>query len=101
MKNPYPTHKGFGFRVVNAKRSLEKYGRDCSYYPFTRGFDNCFEMFDRKAVVWALMREALNGNRTLEQGIKNMGAQCWEHWLKTYRDLEPEAQPDLFSQLGF
>ena len=58
-KNPYPRRQGFSLRVANAKRALRRLGRDCLADIYTRGFDNCFEMFDGDAVVWALMREAV------------------------------------------
>ena len=61
-KNPYPRRQGFALRVANAKRALRRLGRDCLADIYTRGFDNCFEMFDGDAVVWALMREAMNGD---------------------------------------
>ena len=72
-KNPYPRRQGFALRVANAKRALRRLGRDCFADIYTRGFDNCFEMFDGDAVVWALMHEAVNGDDVLERGIRNMG----------------------------
>ncbi|GEM_PF-1829132 len=94
--NPFPTQKGFVLRVANAKRSLERLGRDGLAHIYTRGFDNCFENYDGKAVIWQLMHDALNGNADLERGIRNMGGTCWEHWLALYNAAQPKLHPDLF-----
>jgi hypothetical protein len=51
---------------------------------YTRGFDNCFEMFDGTTVVRALMHEAVSGDVLLERGIGNMGKAVWPHWLEVY-----------------
>jgi hypothetical protein len=70
-----------------------------------RGFDNCFEMFDGDAVVWALMHEAAEGrDDALKRGIRNMGASVWPQWLEVYEQRgkhAPATQPqnavaDLF-----
>ena len=89
--NPFPTRKGFGLRVANARRALERLGRDCLARIYTRGFDNCFENYDGKAVVWQLMHDALNGNADLERGIRNMGGTCWDDWLALYNAALCEA----------
>lgn len=86
--NPYTTRPGFGFRVANAKRALRRLGADCAANIFTRGFDNCFEMHDGDAVVWALMHAALNGDDLLAAGIKTAGARMWADWLDLYRATE-------------
>jgi hypothetical protein len=90
-KNPYPRRQGFGLRVANAKRALRRLGRDCLAEIYTRGFDNCFEMFDGDAVVWALMREAVTGDEILERGIRNMGKDVWPHWLAVYEQCDGHA----------
>ena len=97
-KNPYPRRQGLGLRVANAKRALRRLGRDCLADIYTRGFDNCFEMFDGDAVVWALMREAINGDDVLERGIRNMGKEVWPRWLAVYEqrdDYAPENDGQL------
>ena len=58
-KNPYLKQKGFGFRYLRAKSALERFGRDYLKRPYCRSFDNCFEMNDGDAVVWALMNTAI------------------------------------------
>lgn len=88
-RNPYATRPGFGFRVANAKRALRRLGADCTIDIFTRGFDNCFEMYDGKAVVWALMHAALNGDELLVAGIKAAGGCMWADWLELYRAHAP------------
>lgn len=89
MTNRYPKHKGFGFRYLRAKNALEKLGRDCLARPYSRSFDNCFEMGDGKAVVWALMhvaiRNATQGNDDLKRGIENTGSKVWPQWLAVYQ----------------
>jgi len=94
--NPYPTYKGFGLRVANAKHSIERLGRDCLARIYTRGFDSCFEHYDGKAVIWRLMNDALNGNADLERGIRNLGRNCWDEWLAIYHASQPEPDPELF-----
>ena len=95
-RNPYPKREGFGFRYLRAKTAWEKFGRDWQARPYCRSFDNCFEMFDGSAIVWALMhtaiRDAARGDDHLKRGIENMGANVWQDWLKVY--AEP-AQPSL------
>ena len=96
--NPYPKHDGFARRVRRAQTALERFGRDYDARPYNSpGFDNCFEMFDGKAVVWALMhranRNAAAGDPSLMNGIQRMGAQVWTDWTRLY---QPEGPPDLF-----
>lgn len=79
-RNPYPTHAGFGFRVADAKRALRRLGEDCTASIFTLGFDNCFEMNDGNAVVWALMRSVHGGDALLERGIRYAGDGMWCEW---------------------
>lgn len=88
-RNPYATRPGFGFRVANAKRALRRLGADCTINVFTRGFDNCSEMHDGEAVVWALMHAALNGDDQLAAGIKTAGMRLWADWLELYRADAP------------
>ena len=100
--NPYPRKAGFGLRVANAKRSLERLGRDCLVYIYTRGFDNNFENSDGEAVVWSLMHEAIAGdNYYLRRGIENMGKAVWPQWLDVYEQRgkyapAPQSQGNLF-----
>lgn len=96
-RNPYVTLPGFGLRVANAKRALKRLGSDCTANIFTRGFDNCFEMYDGEAVVWALMDAALNGDDLLAEGIRVAGERMWADWLKLYRAT---ATVDLFTADG-
>lgn len=58
MKNPYPKRPGFGLRVHRAEKAIRRYGNDVNFDPYTRAFDNCFEMDDGDAVVFALMHKA-------------------------------------------
>lgn len=95
MKNPYPQNTGFGLRLYRAKRALERLGRDCLARIYTRGFDNCFEMGDGDAVVWALVEEALNNNATLKQGIQNMGKDVWPDWLRVHDEGQRIKGPAL------
>jgi len=97
MKNPYLTNKGFGLRCLRAQIALEKFGRDQLKRPYTRSFDNCFEMGDGNAVVWSLMHEATNGNDDLKRGIENMGKNVWPHWLDVYHRND---QPKLFEAIA-
>ena len=101
--NPYPRRHGSGFRVANAKRALRRLGQDCLAPIYTRSFENCFEMFDGDAVVWALMHEAISGDELLERGIRNMGKAVWPHWLDVYEQRgayapEDDGQLSLFEQ---
>jgi len=83
--NPYPTQPGFGLRVKHAKAVLEIYGQDEFSKPYSRTFENCFEMFDGDAVVWSLMHDAIaRNNGDLAEGIKRMGKNVWPHWLEVY-----------------
>jgi hypothetical protein len=101
-KNPYQRRPGFGLRVARAKSALRRLGADCLANIYTRGFDNCFEMFDGDAVVWALMHEAIGGDVLLERGIRNMGKAVWPQWLEVYErrgEPAPDAnQLSLFEQ---
>lgn len=87
-RNPYPRQDDFGLRFLRAKALLERFGRDCFKAPYSPSFDNCFEMFDGKAVVWALMDAALrneaNGEPHLAQGIRSMGPNVWAKWRAVY-----------------
>jgi hypothetical protein len=98
-KNPYETRPGFGRRVAYAKAALLKVSADPLAYIYTRKFDDCFEMHDGSAVVWALMREAIGGNDALARGIERMGARVWPHWLSVYEQGQAgdERQLNLFS----
>jgi len=92
--NPYPKHDGFGFRTLRARSALEKFGRDGLARPYCRSFDNCFEMDDGDAVVWALMHRAVRNSATgdthLERGIRNLGDAVWSDWLEVYRNPSPQ-----------
>jgi hypothetical protein len=96
--NPYSKQPGFGFRFLRAKTALEKFGRDCLARPYCRSFDNCFEMNDGRAVVWALMNAAIKaeaaGDPSLAQGIRNMGRAVWPEWLSIYEESN-SSQPCL------
>jgi hypothetical protein len=96
-KNPYQTREGFGRRVAYARKALLKLSADPLARIYTRKFDNCFEMYDGSAVVWALMHEALAANGSLKHGIERTGS--WPHWLEVYEDGQPrdERQLNLFS----
>ena len=88
-RNPYEKQPGFARRVLRAKKAYEAYGRDYNEKAHTRlhsrEIDNCFEMCDGRAVVWALMAEAIGGNADLAEGIKRTGAAVWPHWLRVYQ----------------
>lgn len=103
-KNPYPKQKGFGLRVHRAETSIRKLAVDPFADIYTRSFDNCFEMNDGDAVVWALMDKALNEpdqyqQSLLTKGIQKMfsrtlnGQKYPEGWLDTYYQRE---QLELF-----
>jgi len=100
--NPYERRHGFGLRVACATKALRRLGEDCLANIYTRGFDNCFEMFDGDAVVWALMHAAIGGDVRLERGIRNMGKDVWPHWLEIYEQRGKHAtdadQLSLFEQ---
>jgi hypothetical protein len=67
----------------------------------TRSFENCSEMFDGDAVVWALMHEAIAGrNALLERGIRSLGQAVWPHWLEVYEQRGVYA-PSPEGQLSF
>ena len=83
--NPYETRPGFARRVRTAKKAYEAFGRDYGRRPYSRAVEQCFEMYDGKAVVWALMAEAIGGNADLAEGIKRTGAAVWPHWLRVYQ----------------
>jgi len=93
--NPYLTKPGFGLRVARATRILKRYGlgwseEECGVN--SRPMDNCFEMNDGDAVVWALMDKAMR-DPDIESGIRRTGAAVWPQWLEVYRrhDLVKEA----------
>lgn len=88
-RNPFPKQPGFSWRVLRAKTALRRLGQDCMANIFTRSFDNCFEMYDGKAVVWALMRACAEGDPLLERGIKNAGGSMWNDWLKLWQANQP------------
>ncbi len=96
-RNPYPKCDGFGFRLLRAKTALEKFGRNCCAEPYSRSFDNCFEMYDGKAIVRALVERALRneaeGNLALKRGIENMG--CWSNWHHVHAST-PTGKPLTF-----
>ncbi|MBL4877079.1 MAG: hypothetical protein JKY10_11380 [Cohaesibacteraceae bacterium] len=76
--NPYTTHKGFGLRVYRAEHMLRQHALKLDHDIHTRTFDNCFEMFDGDAVVFALMDKAKSelaqtGSSTLAAGINRVG----------------------------
>lgn len=82
--NPYPRHSGFSRRVQIAEAALRKRGKGDTNI-FTRAFDNCFEMYDGSAVVWAMMFDAIEMNDTnLKAGIVSMGPVLWDDWMKVY-----------------
>lgn len=99
-ENPYPRHRGFGLRYQNAKRALERFGRDQGRSPDSRAFDRCFENSDGDAVVWALMHDALTTNNTvLANGIRGLGDQTWQQWLELYE--MPKRDAPKQTPLGF
>ena len=94
-QNPYPKYAGFGLRVYRAEQAIKKLSFDPFADIYTRGFDNCFEMHDGDAVVWALMDHAMKepnqyGQSPLTEGIQRMfsrtlhGQKYPECWLKVY-----------------
>ena len=100
MINPYPRKKGFGLRVYRAEKAIKKLAADPFANIYSRAFDNCFEMGDGDAVVWALMHKAHQevdpyGQSLLTRGIQEMfrrtlgGQKYPEDWLKVYRNEEP------------
>lgn len=94
--NPYPTQRGFGLRVANARRALHRLGQDCLAPIFTRGFDTCFEMGDGKAVVFALMQFVADGDDLLDRGIRHAGGTMRDDWLRVWRaGRGPEEKPLL------
>jgi hypothetical protein len=101
MKNPYPKQAGFNFRVLNARRALEKLGQDPSARIFTRRFDSYFEMFDGDAVVWQLIHMVRTEKaELLEKGIKTMcgNAECLQRWNNYYENPQ-KLQSGLFAQV--
>ena len=98
MTGNNPKFLGFGLRVHRAEQAIRK----LALYPFadvyTRGFDNCFEMHDGDAVVWALMDKAIkepdqDGQSLLTNGIQCMfrntlqGSKYPQCWLDVYGNL--------------
>lgn len=98
--NPFPKQPGFGLRVLRAKTALRRLGADCMTPIFTRSFDNCFEMYDGEAVVWALMQACAKGDDLLARGIQNAGGTMWDDWLALWRGKNSPAAPDLFNAGG-
>lgn len=93
--NPYPKYNGFGLRVHRAEQAIRKLADNPHADIYTRGFDNCFEMYDGNAVVWALMHKALQepderGQCLLTRGIQTMfsrtldGQKYPDNWLDIY-----------------
>lgn len=73
--NPYPMRPGFGLRVHRAELALRRLGINPSLDIYRRSLDDCFEMGDGDAVVFALMHKAYTepdskGRSDLSQGIK-------------------------------
>jgi len=104
-QNPYLTRPGFGLRYSRAKAALEIFGQDEFSRPYSRAFDNCFEMFDGDAVVWALMHDATaNNNDELAEGIRRMGKDVWSQWLEVYEQrgifAPRHEQLGLFAQMN-
>ncbi len=97
MKNPFPTQPGFAARVAYAKRALRRFGENYAAAPYSRRFDDCFEMFDGDAVVFALMHATIAGDTLLERGIRNMGAAVWPQWSAIHLAGQGMASADLFS----
>ena len=101
-QNPYPTKPGFGLRYQRAKAALEIYGQDEFCPPYSRSFDNCFEMYDGKAVIWALMHNAVHDkNEDLAEGIRRTGKDVWPNWMEIYErrgNHAPEQQQLSFLQ---
>ena len=96
-KNPYPTEEGFGLRVYRAEKAIRKLALDPFANIYTRGFDNCFEMGDGDAVVWALIDKAvqepdIQGKNPLTKGIQEMfstsldGQKYPKLWLEVYEN---------------
>ena len=86
--NPYPKQPGFSRRVGHAKRALKKLAR----HPHQRSvincrdFDNCFEVGDGDAVVWALMHAA-ETDAGLSHGIFYLDGGCGyllKQWRRVY-----------------
>ena len=103
-QNPYPTQPGFDLRVRNAAKAIRMLAVDPFAGIYTRKFDNCFEMDDGDAVVWALMDQATSepdqfGQSLLTEGIQRMfsstleGRKFPEFWLEVYQRHE---QLELF-----
>ena len=58
--NPYPTQPGFSKRVAKAIAGFRRFSADGDLRKLhTRSFDDCFDNFDGKALVWALMEAAV------------------------------------------
>jgi hypothetical protein len=109
MKNPYKTKKGFGLRVHRAEQYISKMSYDFRYDGNSRSLDNCFEMYDGDAVVFALMSKAKQepdeyGQSHLTRGIQKMfsmslNAEGWPpSWQEVYdKGLKMnEQQQNLF-----
>ncbi|NOG70458.1 hypothetical protein [Roseicella sp. DB1501] len=92
--NPYPTRPGFSARVAFAANALRLCGEgrderidrstgEVFSRVHSREMDNCFEMDDGEAVVWALMDKAKD-DPVLMRGIERMcgNARALDHWRK-------------------
>jgi hypothetical protein len=85
MSNPYPRLTGFSNRVAYAERKLRELGRDPYCDIFSRKFDDCFEMGDGDAVVFALMTKATR-NPLLLQGIQRLdGGEVPQRWQEVFQ----------------
>jgi hypothetical protein len=103
--NPYKTYPGFGLRVAYAAKMLRllAQGKHETYDPQwgwescvdSRRFDNCFEMHDSDAVVWALMHNA-KSDPVLKGGIELFAntPNCMALWVQTAEG----PQIDLFAE---
>lgn len=77
IENPYPKQPGFDVRVMRAETAIKQLAHDPHADIYTRSFDNCFEMYDGDAVVFALMHKAYAepdriGRSDLTNGIRQM-----------------------------
>ncbi len=102
MTNPYPTRPGFGLRVHYARKTLillaqgmdrVRCNKTGEIYSRARDrkMDNCFEMCDGDAVVWALMDAAaressLYNSPDLARGIELFCGNDYalSQWRATY-----------------
>lgn len=106
-ENPYSKQKGFVLRVYRAEQAIKKLGLDPFAYIYICSFNNCFEMGDGDAVVWALIHKAHqepdeHGQSLLTKGIQQMfsrtlnGMKYPKEWLDVYhKRTEDEGQLEL------